>query len=92
VPAITVAMPAVSAAVPSVAAPIAGASIVAAAVPRACADEETAGEVARAVVSIGRASVRVIPVIAVGADGSWPNVARTDPHSHCDVLCINVRR
>lgn len=90
VPAITT-TPAVPAAVTG-ASPIAGATVEASTKPRAGSDEDAAGEPARAVVTIGRASVWVIPVVAVGANGSWAHVARTDAYTDHDALSISVRR
>ena len=48
--------------------------------PRTCADEYPAGEVARAVVTVRRASIRVITVVAVSADRSGAD-AHADYHS-----------
>jgi hypothetical protein len=90
VPTIT-AVPAITT-VPTVAAAITGASVESAAVPRARTDEQATGEVARAVVTVRRASIRVIAVVTVRADRSRPNVARTDAHANYDALRISVRR
>ena len=51
-------------------------------VPRAGADKDTADKVVGAVESIRRASVRVIVVVTVGANGSYADVARA--HSNAD--------
>jgi hypothetical protein len=52
--------------------------------PRAGADEYSVREVVRAPISIGRASVRSIRVVAVGAHWRRPNrdANRTDADSH----------
>jgi hypothetical protein len=91
-PDVAVTMPAVPAAVPAVpgTSPVAWASP-AAVEPRTCADEDTAGEVARAVVSVRRALVRVIPIVAVGANGSWTNVPRSYAYAHNNALGASVR-
>jgi hypothetical protein len=60
--------------------------------PRAGTDEDATGEVARTVVTVRRAGIGVIPIVSVGADRSWPDVARTDAHADCDALSIRVRR
>jgi hypothetical protein len=78
--------------VPTVAATITRASVDAAVEPRASTDEQATGEVARTVVTIRCAGVRVIPIVAVGADRSWADVARTYAHADCDALSISVRR
>jgi len=70
----------------------AGTSEEAAAEPRACADEKAAREPARAVVAIRRAGVRVIPVVAVGANGSRTDIPRPDAHAHDNALSASVRR
>jgi hypothetical protein len=64
----------------------------AAAEPRAGTDEQTTGEPARTVVTVRRAGVGVIPIVSVGADRSWADVARTDAHADCETLSISVRR
>jgi hypothetical protein len=64
----------------------------AAAEPRASTDEHATGEVARTIVTIRRAGIRVIPIVSVRADRSWADVARTDAHADCDALSISVRR
>jgi hypothetical protein len=48
--------------------PVVGTPI--AVIPGACADEDAVHEPARAVVAIGGASVRIVAIVAVGADGS----------------------
>ena len=89
VPAITT-VPAIAAAVSRT--PVSRTSVVAAVKPRACADEEATGEVARAVVAVRSAGVRVIPIVAVGADGSWSDISRADADADCKALGISVRR
>jgi hypothetical protein len=64
----------------------------AAAEPRAGTDEQTTGEPARTVITVRRAGVGVIPIVSVGADRSWADVARTDAHADCETLSISVRR
>jgi len=91
---VAVTVPAVSAAVPSVAGspPVARASVVAAMEPRACADEDAAGEVAWAVITVRRARVRVIPIVAVSADGSRANIPRSHAYTHNNALGASVWR
>ncbi len=60
--------------------------------PRTSADEDAAGEVARAVVTVGRAGVRVIPVVTVSADWSWAKIPRSYAYAHDDALGASVRR
>jgi hypothetical protein len=60
--------------------------------PRASSDEDATGEVARTVVAVRRAGIRVIPIVSVGADRSRADIARTDAHADCDALSIGVRR
>jgi hypothetical protein len=67
-------------------------SVEAAVEPRASADEDATGKVARTVVTVRRAGIGVIPIVSVRADRSRPNVARTDAHADCDALSISVRR
>jgi len=69
----------------------AGTSAEAATEPRASSDEQTAGEPARAVVTVRRAGIWVISIVAVGANGSWPNVARSDTHANHNALGAGVR-
>jgi len=59
--------------------------------PRACSDEQSAGEVARTVVSVRRTGIRVIPIVAVSADRSWANVPRADADAHSKALSASVR-
>jgi hypothetical protein len=89
-PAVTT-VPAVAAA-KSRASPVTGASIIATAEPRSSADEDATGEVARTVISVRCAGVGVIPIVAVGTDRSWADVAGADAHTDCDALSISVRR
>jgi hypothetical protein len=61
-----------------VAAPVAVSMIaVVAAIPRAGADEDAAHEPVRSVIAVGGAGVRIIVVIAIGADGSGPVIHGT---------------
>jgi hypothetical protein len=50
--------------------------------PRAGADKDAAREVARTVVTVRRAGVRVVPIVAVSADGSRSNIPRSDAHDN----------
>jgi hypothetical protein len=59
--------------------------------PRASTDEDATGEVARTVITVRSAGIRVIPIVSVGADRSWADIARTDAHTDCDALGISVR-
>jgi hypothetical protein len=77
---------------PKTASAEAGTSEEAAAEPRASADEKAAREPARAVVAIRRASVGVIPVVAVGANGSRTDIPRPDADAHDNALSAGVRR
>jgi hypothetical protein len=58
-------------------------------IPGACTDKETAGKPRRAVVSVRRAGIRIIAVIAVSANGSsiavTPIHRCTDPDSDRDL-------
>jgi len=49
-------------------APIASIAIIGA-VPRTCADEDSANEPARTIIAIRRASIRIIAIVAIGANG-----------------------
>ena len=84
-------MPPIALVAPVAMAPISRASIEAAMEPRAGTDEDAAGEPARTVIAVGRACVRVRRVVAVGADGSWSDVAWADSYSHDNPLCVSVR-
>ena len=56
-------------------------------IPRAGADEDSTDEPFRTVVAVGRAGVRRIVVVAVGANRSWSDHCRADTHcnrSHAD--------
>lgn len=53
------------------AAAIEATSVVAAAEPGTGADEDAAGEVVRPVVAVGRAGVRIVAVVTIGADWRW---------------------
>jgi hypothetical protein len=81
-----------AASAPARASRVAWASVEAAAEPRAGTDEQAAGEVARTVVSVWRAGVWVIPIVAVLAYRSWTNVARSDAHAYHNALGAGVRR
>jgi uncharacterized protein related to proFAR isomerase len=50
--------------------------------PWTSADKDTACEVVRTVVAVRRASIRVIPVVAVGANRSRTVVGRADPNAY----------
>jgi hypothetical protein len=63
-----------------------------AAEPRSSADEQATGEVARAVVAVRRARVRVIAVVAVGADGSRTDIAWANAHAYREALSAGVWR
>jgi hypothetical protein len=69
---------------------IAAAAIAPAVEPRTSADEEAAYKVVRTVVSIRCASVRIITVVSVIADGRGIVVARTNTDAH-GPLRIRVR-
>ena len=69
---------------------VAGISVIAV-VPRTCADEDTADEIVRAVVAVGRARVGIIPIVAVSAYRSRP-VVRGRPNSHADRDVLRTRR
>jgi hypothetical protein len=93
--AVTVARPAISITRPiavsgSITIPgvtIVAVSIVAAAIPWAGTDEQAAYEPVRAVVTVGRAGVGIIPVVTIRADGSRANarVNRANANSHGDL-------
>jgi hypothetical protein len=51
-------------------------------IPRAGADKHAAYEPVWPVITIRCASVRIIPIVAVGADGTNARVNRTDANSH----------
>ena len=76
---------------PSRAAPVSGTSVEAAVIPRTSSDEESTVKPARPVISVRRARVWVISIVAVGANGSWPNVARSDTHANHNALGAGVR-
>jgi hypothetical protein len=84
-------MPPVTTVAPVSMSPVSRASVEAAMEPRACTDEDTAREPARPVIAVGSACVRVIRVVAVGAGGSWSEVAGADSHAHDDPLGMSVR-
>src|SRR5580704_9058648 len=63
----------------------------AAAEPWASSDKEAAGEPARTVVTVRRTGVWVISIIAVGANGSRSNIARSDAHANHHALGAGVR-
>jgi hypothetical protein len=68
-----------------------GTSAEAAAEPWASSDKEAAGEPARTVVTVRRTGVWVISIIAVGANGSRSNIARSDAHANHHALGAGVR-
>jgi hypothetical protein len=84
-------MPPIAAVAPVAMSPVSRASIEAAMEPRTGADEDAAREPARTVIAVGSACVWVIRVVAVGANGSWTDVAWADSYSHDDPLCMGVR-
>ena len=65
-------------------------------VPRACADEDATDKPIRTVVAIGRARVRRIRVIPIGANRRCANIGGTDSHRHradCDANAnLRLRR
>jgi uncharacterized protein with von Willebrand factor type A (vWA) domain len=60
--------------------------------PRASADEQAAGEIARTVVAVRRAGVWVITVVTVSADRSRTDITRTDANPYREALSASVRR
>jgi hypothetical protein len=52
--------------------------------PRTRADEGAAYKVARTVVSIRRAGVRIVSVVSVWADRRWSNISRPNANSHAN--------
>jgi hypothetical protein len=54
-------------------------------IPGACADEDAVHEPARAIVAIGGASVRIVAVVAVGADRSRTNNGAANGHADSDL-------
>jgi hypothetical protein len=54
-------------------------------IPRPNADEHAVDKPLRAIVAKGRASVRVIVIVSIGADGRWAKVSRTT------VRCANAQ-
>jgi len=99
VPVAVVAAPAVIAAAPIVTIPVAPVAMpvvsiarmsVIAVVPRTCADEDATDEVFRAVEAVGRARVRIIVVVAIGAYRGRP-VIRGRPNSHADNDALRMR-
>lgn len=77
---------------PSPASPVSWATPIAAAEPRAGADEDAAREPAGAVITVGRACVRVIPVITVSANGSCADVSWSDSYAYHNALRVRVWR
>ncbi len=59
--------------------------------PRARADEHAIDKPFRAVVAVRRAGVRVIIVIAVGANGCRGNIGRTNSHANNHSLRARIR-
>lgn len=60
--------------------------------PRARADKNAAGEVARAVITVRRARVRIISIVAVLAHWGWTVIRRAETDADHDSLCMCVRR
>ena len=56
--------------------------------PRARSDEYAAGEVVRPVITVGRAGVRVIAIVTVGADRSRAYISRSNSNANEDSLCM----
>ena len=54
-------------------------------IPRAGADEDSAGKPTRPVISIRGTRVRIVAVVTIVADWSRPNIARADTHAHADL-------
>src|SRR6266567_3436865 len=84
-----------------IAASIETAAIVAAAVktapviavmPGAGADKHAVDKVVRAIVAVRSTAIRVIPVVAVGADRSRPVVRRTNSNADKHSLCVRRNR
>ncbi len=61
-------------------------------IPGAGTDKHAVNKVVRAVVAIRRATIRVIPVVAVGADRSRPVVRRTNSDADKHSLCMRRNR
>jgi hypothetical protein len=60
--------------------------------PGTCADEDAAVEPVRSVVSVGRAGVRIIVVIAIGAGGSCAVIDRpSKSNAEGDALSVRIR-
>jgi hypothetical protein len=62
-------------------------AVVASTEPRTRADKSAPDKVVRAIVAVRRACIRGIPIVAVGADRSWPDVAWHNSNSHPN-LCM----
>ena len=64
-------------------------------IPRACADEEPAGEPAGSVIAIGGASIRVVAVVAIGTNGRCANCydrsRDTNSNANHDSLRLSIR-
>jgi len=61
-------------------------------IPRSGADEDAAGEPIRSVIAVGGAGVRIIVVIAIGADGSGPVIHGTSyTDAKGDALGVRAR-
>jgi hypothetical protein len=70
---------------------VAGTAVIAAE-PRASTDKDAAGEPAWPIVTIRRARVGVISIVAVGAHVRWTNVSwAADPHADHNSLCMRIR-
>src|SRR6266567_3400222 len=63
-----------------------------AAVPGAGADKHAVDKVVRAIVAVRSTAIRVIPVVAVGADRSRPVVRRTNSNADKHSLCVRRNR
>jgi hypothetical protein len=67
-------------------------SAVKAAEPRAGADKNAAGEVARPVITVRRARVGIVSIVAVLAYRGWTDIGRADSNAENNSLCMSVRR
>ncbi len=59
-------------------------SVSPAVVPRACADKDSASKPVRTIVAVGRASIRIVGVIAVSASWRASHIAWADAHSNAN--------
>jgi hypothetical protein len=69
----------------------AGTAVEAAAEPRASTYEDAAREPARTVVTVRRAGVWVISIVAVGASGGRTDISWADAYADYDALGVSVR-